>query len=450
MKRLKTILAKDPSTLTSEEKAYLGKHWDFLNEDLRAKFADAAPADAGEDADEDEDEDGELDEKALQDLIEKSGSAHVSKAAERIAKGLAEAFSTTVEDARAKFAATGTAAAGKNKEHDELTRKFIQALTQNDKAALREMSKAITTSSEDDASAGYTIPEPLANEVLRITQAGYGVARREFAYHRLSEGNTLRITALGTVLSVSWIDEGEKKPSSQPSFEIVTLTLKKLAVIVPMTEEVVEDSGINLTALIGELIREAIEKEEDMQFFNGDGTVWTGILHDTSIPSDTLAATKYAASVRPEDIINLADNTPLSVNGKYYGNRTILSKLRTLRQNADGTGDYLYNPLGAGSEFGTINGYPFVPVEAMPTLSEANAANEPFLIFGDLKRGVAYGEKSDVRLKTLDQATITDVDGETVINLAEQDMLGIRAVKRVGMKVTLPEAMNRLVSGPVS
>jgi HK97 family phage major capsid protein len=72
------------------------------------------------------------------------------------------------------------------------------------------------------------------------------------------------------------------------------------------------------------------------------------------------------------------------------------------------------------------------------------------MMFGDFKRGVAYGEKSGILFKNLDQATITDVDGETSINLAEQDMVAIRAVQRVGMKVTLPAAMRRLVTGDAS
>lgn len=452
-KKLKAALAKAASDLTSEEKELIQAHWDLLNDDIRAKFKDVAPADSDEDEEGDEDEDeeeGGIDEKALKELISKSGRKDLQKAAERIAKTLAEETAEAITAARAKFAQGGEADKTKSKENDEVTRKFLRALISKDHKTLRELGqKAITTQDDDDASAGYLIPEPLANEVIRIVPEGYGVARREMAYNLLTEGNTKRVTALGSALSVFWVDEGEKKPASQPGFSLVTLALKKLVTIVPMTEESVEDAGVNLTELVGQLIREAVEKEEDMQFFNGDGTVWTGLLNDSNIPATTLAATKYAAAIRPENIIALEDGTALSVNGKYYMHRTVLSAIRTIRQNADGTGDYLYNPLGGG-DFGTINGKPVVLVEGMPTLSEANAANKPIMLYGDLKRGAAYGEKSDVKLKLLDQATITDVDGETVINLAEQDMLALRAVKRVGYKVTLPGAMRRLVSGPAS
>jgi len=47
----------------------------------------------------------------------------------------------------------------------------------------------------------------------------------------------------------------------------------------------------------------------------------------------------------------------------------------------------------------------------------------------------------------LDQATITDTDGETAINLAEQDMVAMRFVERVGYVLALPEGIAVLKTG---
>lgn len=440
MNKLKEILAKDPATLSAEEKGVVAANWDILNDELRGKFADCKGAVAS---------DEELDEKGLKALI--SGAAHeeVSKTIDEITKGIVDRFKTNFEAARSEAIDTGEKKG--NKENDKITRTFLRALMSNDVKTLKEVGmKAIdTTDDGSGADAGFLIPEPLANEVIRLSSVGYGKARELFAYNLLTQGNTKRVTALGSTLSVFWVDEGEKKPSSQPSFDIVTLALKKLVTIVPMTEESVEDAGVDLTGLVAQLIREAIDKEVDLQFFMGDGTVWTGIFNDTSIPTTELAANDDGSKMRPEDIIALADNTPLGVNGRYLMHRTVLSRVRTLRQNADGTGDYLYNPLGGG-DAGTLNGWPVELAEAAPTYAQTlgtTTPNLPIMMFGDFKRGVAYGEKSEVRLKMLDQATITDTDGTTVINLAEQDMIALRAVQRVGFKVTLPSAMRRLVTG---
>lgn len=443
-KKLKEILAKDPATLSEIEKGIVAAHWDILNDDLRGKFAACEKAKAA---------DEELDEEGLKALIKSSTNEEITKTVDEITKGIVDRFKTNFETARKEAIETGLQKG--NKENDAITRKFINALKAKDTQVLKALSmKAIdTTEDGSGADAGFTIPEPLANEVIRLESVGYGVAREIFSYNLLTQGNTKRVTALGATLSVFWTDEGEKKQSSQPNFDIVTLALKKLAVIVPMTEEVVEDSGVDLTALVAQLIREAIDKEVDLQFFMGDGTVWTGIFNDTSIPTTELANNITVAGLRPEDVIAMADNTPLGVNGMYLMHRSMLSKVRTLRQNADGTGEYLYNVLGdgmsnSGSFAGTLNGFPVKLIEAGPTAaSAAFDGNKPIMMFGDFKRGVAYGEKSDVRLKVLDQATITDTDGETVINLAEQDMIALRAVQRVGFKVVLPTAMRRLVTG---
>lgn len=441
-KTLGEVLKMKLEDMSAEEKTLVQKNWGILNDEVRASFKDL-------EVDAEEDEDEGLDQEGLKKLIKQSSKEDINSKIDEITKGIVDHFKENLDEAR-KTVVVGEVKSSV-KENNEITRKFLRALMSKDVKTLKELGmKAIdTTDDGSGADAGFLIPEPLANEVIRLSSVGYGIAKSLFAYNLLTQGNTKRVTALGSALSVFWVDEGEKKPASQPTFNIVTLALKKLVTIVPMTEEAVEDSGVDLMSLVAQLIREAIDKEVDLQFLNGDGTVWTGIFRDTSIPTIELATDEDITDLRPENIIAMVDAMPLGVNGKYLMHRTVLSKIRTLRMNADGTGDYMYNPLG-GSEFGTINGFPVVLAEAAPTAAsavDAAGGNHPMIMFGDFQRGVAYGEKSEVRLKLLDQATITDTDGTTVLNLAEQDMLALRAVQRVGFKVTLPTAMVRLVTG---
>ena len=84
--------------------------------------------------------------------------------------------------------------------------------------------------------------------------------------------------------------------------------------------------------------------------------------------------------------------------------------------------------------------------EALPSTDAGTQNNKPFVIFGDLKQGAVYGDKGEMRVKLLDQATITDTDGTTVINLAEQDMIGIRVVERVGYAIVLQNAIAVMVT----
>lgn len=439
-KKLKEILAKDPASLTAEEKAFLQGSAKELSAEVKAKFA-------VEDEEKDEDEEGEgekaMDIEAVKKLVSKSIEDSLTAKTEKIAEMIAGKFMKGVKEQRAK------AIAGEDNKKDEkadsVTRKFMAALMNGDRAA----AKALTTSSTDlgspdDAKAGLLIPTELLNEVLRIIPE-YGVARVEMLYLPFSgPGNTRTIPTLGTSVTMNWTDEGGKKKSTQPKFAIVTQTLKKLTAIVPMTEEILEDSLINLTELVGKLIAEAVAKEVDIQFFNGTGSPFTGILNNGSINQVT-EGTGDADDNLADELLRMQDATPAGAQAgaKYYLNRTWLSKIRKLK---DQDGNYIYQAPAAGLP-GTIWNKPYVTVEAMPTVAEVTQEGDPFILYGNLKQGAIYGDKQQIRVKLLDQATINDTDDSTSINLAEQDMIALRFVQRVGYVIALPAALTVLLKG---
>ena len=50
--------------------------------------------------------------------------------------------------------------------------------------------------------------------------------------------------------------------------------------------------------------------------------------------------------------------------------------------------------------------------------------------------------RQDITYKVLDQAVIQDAAGNTIYNLAQQDMVALRAVMRLGF--ALPNQINRM------
>ncbi len=443
-KKLKEILAKDPASLTAEEKAFLQGSAKELSAEQKTKFAVEDEEDEKDGEGEGEGEEKSMDIEAVKKLVSKTIEDSLAAKTEKIAEMIAGKFMKGVKEQRSKALAGGDNK--KDEKADNVTRKFMIALLNGDKAAC----KALTTSSTDlgspdDAKAGLLIPTELLNEVLRIIP-DYGVARAEMLYLPFSgPGNSRTIPALGTSVSVNWTNEGAKKKGTQPKFGIVTQTVKKLTAIVPMTEEILEDSLINLTELVGKLIAEAVAKEVDIQFFNGTGSPWTGIINNGSINQVT-EGTGDADDNLADELLRMQDATPAGAQAgaKYYLNRTWLSKIRKLKSST--TGEYVYQAPGAGLP-ATIWGKPFVTVEAMPTVAETTQAGDPFILYGNLKQGVVYGDKQQIRVKLLDQATINDTDDSTAINLAEQDMIALRFVQRVGYVVALPAALTVLLKG---
>lgn len=405
--------------ITAAEKAFLQANADVLSADQVKAVEDAEV-------------EGEVDEEEVDEEAEKALAAdlqaRLEKKLDELTSSMAEKFLAGVTEARKKAIGAQTAA----EKSEEKVRGFMKALFTNDHVALKEVSGST------DAAGGYLIPTELRSEILRIAEKQYGLARRDMRYLPFTgSGNDRKIPALGSSVSVFWTDEGAKKTSTKPTFSIVTQSLKKLAAIVPMTEEILEDATIDLTALVAELFAEAVAKEEDLQFFNGTGSPWTGILNNGSVNVVRITGTDPAA-VDADDLLNLVDAVPTgALNGsKFYMSRSIFSKIRSVK---DDQGAYI---VQAPTESTPTNiwGYPIEVSDAFPAVT-VTGTSKPFVLFGNLKTAAIFGDKQQLRVKMLDQATVRNVADDADINLAQQDMVAIRIVERVGYVLALPTAV---------
>lgn len=433
---LKDILAKEADKLSDEEKAFVKENAEKLSDGDKEKFASVI-GESGED-----DESKGMDLEAVKALISSSMQETAAKIAEKLSADLAGKFMAGVKEQRER--ALAGEKIKKDEKADAKTREFMKCLFANDLAGAKALSDSVSGASPDDAQAGLLIPTELRAEVLRIAETQYGLARREMFYLPFSgPGNERLIPTLGSSVRVYWTGEGKKKKSTQPGFDLVKQTLKKLAAIVPMTEEILEDSAINLTQLLGQLFAEAVAKEEDLQFFSGTGTPWTGVLNNGQV-NIVYQITGGVANLTADDLLNMQDATPSgALNGaKYYMNRTVLSVIRKLK---DKDGNYIYQNPGQGQP-ATIWNFPVELSDAFPLAADV-VDGSPYILFGNLKTGCIFGDKQQIRAKLLDQATITDTDDQTELNLAEQDMVALRIVERVGYLVALPKALTVLDSG---
>lgn len=373
----------------------------------------------------------------------------------------------------------------KSQERD-LNAKWVRALIHKDKKGMKDaeleikqrfqsamepimhLGPATDEIDADYTQGGYLIPDLLLAEVNRFVEQA-GVARREFRYLPFAgAGNSRYIPTLLTDVTVSWIDEGEEKPKTKPYISRVQQTLKKLAAMVILTEEIVEDAVIDLVALCSQLIGEAIAVEEDNQFFSGTGAPWTGIINTAGVVTLPLAAGVGPVNMRPESLLAMTVAIPSGAvpGAKFYMHRQVWAALCARRSDAvaanDTRGNYLVQTPGQASP-GSIWGFPVVLVEAMPSVADlygvtdisdwddltALVNDEPFIIFGNLQKCVVYGDKKGVRVKLLDQASVYD-DNDNLINLAERDMIALRVHKRVGYVVVLPGGICVLSTGPTS
>ena len=411
----------------------------------------AAGGDEGGEGGDEGDDEGE--EKAVKEDLKKfikdETVASLDKELDAKSEELVKKFFDGVAKQR-KAVIDGRKAPVKKTSEQELTRKWWNCLVNQDIAGARAIQKDYLREG-DDASGGYLVPPPaLMAEINRFTEE-YGVARRDMRYLPFSgPANSRKIPRLGSSVSVSWASEGGKKPKTKPSFELVTQTLKKIVAIAIYTEELVEDSAIDINVLLGELFAEAVTKEEDRVFFAGDtdnGDVYDGILNATGIVSVAMGDGDVAADIDVDDLIEMKYAVPKEVRqtGKFYGNSAIFKLCEKLKDKND---RYILHDAQNGNA-PTLCGRPYEELDILPD-DDLVTEDTPFLIYTNLRKTCVYGDKGTLRMKLLTEATLDFDDSDESpnnISLAENDMQALRIVKRTGYVPVLPAGIAVLSTG---
>lgn len=330
------------------------------------------------------------------------------------------------------------------------TRSLMKALIGNDFATVKEL----TTGDP-----GAEIVDSELSAEIRNLMTQYGVARREFFATVLSK-NAYDANALATDVTVSWVSEGAVIPTVSITVDQEELKLKKLGAIATMTRELLEDQEIDLFSFIGDRVAQGFAQAEDNAFFKGEGAgdtanaEYTGLLYNTDVV-DIAVTDKGGANdgtsiahIGAEDIYALIDELPQGAhaNAKFYFNRTIQSKIRLIK---DGDGRYIYqNPLDVTGT-PTLAGYPVVLVEAMPSFAD-DAADLPFMLFGDLRKSSILGYKGGISVDRFNAGVVRNLAGNADVNLITTDREAVRWVSRVGAITILPSAVVRLVTASAS
>jgi HK97 family phage major capsid protein len=380
----------------------------------------------------DEETSEELDEKAFASLISKTLQEKIDAKTDKLADEFTKSILDGVVKQRAKAIETGRPAKDENR---EVTKQWLTAIVSHDFATL----KAMSTGSNADG--GYTVPKIISTEIIRKANTEYGVARRLFSTRNFSgPGNTVQLFVEGDDAVAFWTGEGERKSSSGITIDVIELALKKLAVIIPFTDELLEDTSLNLTELISSSVARAMAKKEDAAFFNGTGVPYTGLFNDPDV-NEVFTASTTMTTITTDQLQDVIDQTPseFAANGKFLINRLFLS---VYRKQKDTTGRYLFSDATANMP-GTLMGYEYITADIAPAPGSAGNS-KPILAFGDFKRAAVVTTKGNLAVKFLDQATVYDTDNETSINLAQQDMSALRFVERVGFKMIQPEAVTVL------
>lgn len=289
-----------------------------------------------------------------------------------------------------------------------------------------------------DADGGYLVPDPeLVADISRLT-ANYGVAFRD-ATVRTVRGNSVKLNKLVSDVTLFETAEQGNIQGTKLTLAQKEITLVKYAGNAIISRELEEDSAVDIyDAVVDSFARARAKKADEITFTHAT----QGILNTAGVFAigwgTNLADMTADALLQAED--ELVEDA--RVGAKYYMHRKVVGVSRRLKDAVNG--QYLFAPATQG-QAPTINGYPFERVEVMPSV---NTANEPFVVFGNLKYYVLV-QKRGLRIELLTEGIVLDAGGSDV-NLAKTDQFAVKCTTRLAGGVVQPSAFVLIGTGTVS
>lgn len=220
------------------------------------------------------------------------------------------------------------------------------------------------------------------------------------------------------------------------SFDEMDLDAAELAVIVPIPEAVLDDAEFDIFGEVTPRVMEAIGQRVDSAVIFGENRprVWQNDIITLARQSGNNVAPGsspdyYDLLLGEGGVISKVEEDGYMVTGALAGMK-MRAKLRGIKA-TDGTP--IFKSDMQGSTNYALDGAPMhFPQNGAFNTSIAQ------LVVGDFKQAV-YAIRQDITVKILDQGVIQDpVTKEIVYNLAQQDMVALRVVFRMGWALPNP------------
>lgn len=247
--------------------------------------------------------------------------------------------------------------------------------------------------------------------------------------------NQTRVPVLDMLPTAYWVsgDTGYKT-TSEAAWDKVYLTAAELAVIIPIPEAVLEDASFDIIGELTPRVREAIGKAVDQ-------AVIFGVNRPSDWPLDIISRARQAgnnvsgSSVTYDSLLGASGVIAKVEDGGHMvtGGIASMAMRGTLRGIKDDAGHPLFISTMQGATPYALDGAPlYFPLNGGMDSSVAQ------LVVGDWNQAV-YAIRKDMTVRILAEGVIQDPsNGNIVYNLAQQDMIAMRVVFRMGWAMPNP------------
>ena len=275
----------------------------------------------------------------------------------------------------------------------------------------------------NDTQAGFLVPDTFLSEILK------GIVEfspiRDLVRVIPISGGSLQVPKRTGVPTATWRGEVQAMTETNLTVGLEEIPTHELAAMVDVSNQLLEDSGIDLEGYVSMEVQEQFGVAEGAAYVSGSGVnrpegFVSNVTSKNTATNDTFVA---------DDVIALYYDlkTGYAQRATWCLNRQII---KTIRQLKGSDNNYLWQPGLSASEPATILGRPYVEVPDMAS-SVADAAR--ILALGDWQRAYIAVERMSMQMQR-DPYTQGD-----------NGITRFRFRRRVGGQVVNPDAARILV-----
>jgi HK97 family phage major capsid protein len=301
----------------------------------------------------------------------------------------------------------------------------------------------------DRSDAAALIPQDVSAEILKHIpekSSVMGLARKLPNMSRAQK----RLPVMSALASAYFVNgDTGKKQTSEVNWENKYVNAEELAVIVAIPEAVLDDADYDIWGEVKPSIEEAFGLAIDQAVLYGTNipAAWTTDLGAAGLVAGATAAGHVVSAALFADLYEaIMAETAGGVDGVLMrieadgfmasGHIAAMSLRGMLRGVRDANGQPIFVRSMQDLSRYELDGSPIhFPLNG--AIVEASS-----LLISGAWNQLVYSTRTDITYKILTEAVIQDGAGNIIYNLAQQDMVALRAVMRLGF--ALPNPINRI------
>lgn len=273
----------------------------------------------------------------------------------------------------------------------------------------------------DNTLGGYTVPPEFVAQLLYMTEP-YGTARKLANVRRMSRDVQQYPRKTG-IPGMTWVGESQTVTAQNNTYDLVELVAKKMMTLMSASNELLEDSAINIADDIASSVREAYDISVDQAYFNGDGTAtyggFTGLKNALPAGAYINGSGGTWASLTTADHNKLIGSVENVSPGRlaFVGSRQYYHQVCMRLEKAPSQFKGLIEGPAAD---GSFLGFPFYFSQVLPT---STAATQKSVYFGDFVGASMIGERRDLTIMASEHSAFAN------------DMIQYRATARASINI---------------